>query len=248
MRVVALAAEVPDILFHLGALDVLVGVSPWAPLPPDVSIPRVGGFSRVDPRTVLALRPDLVVLTSDVQASLAATLVREGIPILHLNPRRLQDLWHNIRLVGGVVGRAAEAEALIQRLKEAMQPYRNVCPPLRVYVEEWPDPLIYASGWVLDLVEWVGGVDVFPELRGYHRAQDRQIAPESVISRAPDVILFSWCGRPGRQDLIRNREGWDQIPAVRENRIVELPPEWFLQVGPGLILQGLPLLARVLTS
>ena len=246
LRIVALAAEAVDILHHLKALDQVVGASRHAPLPPGASIPRVGGFATPDLRKILSLSPDLVVLTSDVQADAARELARAGVPLLHLNPHRLEDLFTHIRWLGGLVGRMEEAEALIRKLRDLLERHRGVCPPLRVFVEEWPDPLIVASGWVTDLVTWVGGVNVFPELRGRFRAQDRVVSPEAVVARDPEVILYAWCGRPGRDELIAGRPGWDGITAVRTRRIHELPSDWFLQVGPSLILRGLPLLVRLL--
>ncbi len=246
LRIVALAAEAVDILHHLNALDRVVGTTRHACLPPGVSLPLVGGFANPDLQKVLDLRPDLVILTSDVQADAARDLIRAGLPVLHLNPRRLEDLFRHVRWLGGLVGRVREAEALIQKLRDVLERHRKVCPPLRVYVEEWPDPLIAASGWVMDLVTWVGGVDVFPELRDRFRARDRMISPEAVIARDPEVIFYAWCGRPGRAEIIAGRPGWDRITAVRTGRIHELPSDWFLQVGPTLVLKGLPLLVELL--
>lgn len=246
MRIVALAAEAVDILHHLNALETLVGVSRYAPLPPGVQIPVVGGFASVHLEKILNLQPDLVLLTSDVQIPISRDLVRQGLPVLHLFPKRLDDLFRHIRWIGGLVGRSSEAEALIRRLQTVLEQHHSVCPPLRVFWEEWPDPQVYASGWLMDLVEWLGGVDVFPELRTRYRASERVIHPEEVISRDPEVILFSWCGRPGKQETILKRPGWEKISAVRHRRVVELPSDFFLQVGPSLILQGVPLLVEAL--
>ena len=112
-------------------------------------------------------------------------------------------------------------------------------PKPKVYFEEWDDPLISGIGWVSELIEIAGGEDVFPELRKQKAAKDRIVSPHDVIAAAPDIILASWCGKKVIPDKIRQRSGWDAIPAVRNCRIVEIKSALILQPGPAALTDGL---------
>lgn len=238
-RIVSLAAEGPEILDLLGAFDRLVGVSGFARRPRQVrSLPKVGGFASPDLEKVLALDPDLVITISDIQADAAAYLIKRGIPVLALNPHSLEDVWRNILLVGGVVGRQAEAQAAVARLQGELVTIRDARPlprRVRVFFEEWPDPLVSGIGWVSDLIEYLGGEDIFRDLCGAARAQGRVVTREEVARRAPEVIIASWCGKKARLDEIRARPEWQDVPAVRNGHVYELPSDLILQTGPGLI-------------
>lgn len=112
--------------------------------------------------------------------------------------------------------------------------------------EEWDDPLISGIGWVSELIEIAGGEDVFPDLRGRKSATDRIVSPEAVIDAGPDVILASWCGKKVVPDRIRNRPGWDAIPAVKNGRIFEIKSPLILQPGPAALTDGLDAIAGAL--
>jgi iron complex transport system substrate-binding protein len=92
----------------------------------------------------------------------------------------------------------------------------------RVYFEEWMGPLISGIGWVDELVEIAGRRPIFPELRQEHDARQRIVKAGDVAAREPDVILASWCGRKVNKQNIRDREGWNTIPAVQRNCIYEV--------------------------
>jgi iron complex transport system substrate-binding protein len=119
-------------------------------------------------------------------------------------------------------------------------------PKPKVYFEEWDDPLISGIGWVSELIEIAGGEDVLPRLRFQAAAKDRIIAPDVVRAAAPDVILASWCGKKVVPDRIRQRPGWSEIPAVRNNRIVEIKSPLILQPGPAALTDGLDAIVKAL--
>ena len=239
MRIVALAAEVPDILDRLGAWDLLVGASVHAVRPAKVrELPRVGGFARPDLDRVLALEPDLVVATSCVQAEAASRLAGCGVSVLVLSPHTLADIYESIRILGGAIGRRREAEALVSGMQEAIEGLRAEAAlerPVRVFFEEWPEPLIAGIGWVSDLIRLFGGEDVCAREAARRDPKARVMAPEEVAARAPEIVLASWCGRRVRPERIRARPGWREVPAVRRDRIFALPSEDVLQWGPGLV-------------
>ena len=119
-------------------------------------------------------------------------------------------------------------------------------PKPKVYFEEWDDPLISGIGWVSELIEIAGGEDALPKLRFQQAAKDRIIAPDVVREAAPDVILASWCGKKVVPDRIRKRPGWSDIPAVRNNRIVEIKSPIILQPGPAALTDGLDAIVKAL--
>ena len=87
---------------------------------------------------------------------------------------------------------------------------------LRVFFEEWDDPMISGIRWVEELMEIAGGDPVFPELRHAGLGRDRIVDPAEVARRDPEVIFASWCGKKVRKARIRARAGWDAVPAVRD--------------------------------
>ena len=106
--------------------------------------------------------------------------------------------------------------------------------------------MISGIGWVSELIEIAGGEDVLPKLRFQQAAKDRIISPDVVRAAAPDVILASWCGKKVVPDRIRQRPGWSDIPAVRNDRIVEIKSPLILQPGPAALTDGLDAIVKAL--
>src|SRR5262249_7085742 len=119
-------------------------------------------------------------------------------------------------------------------------------PRLRVYFEEWDDPMISGIGWVSEPIEAAGGQDVFSELRVCQAAKDRIVTSQDVIDAALEIILASWCGKKVVMDKIKNRPGWGAIPAVRNNRITEIKSPLVLQPGPAALTDGLDAILNAL--
>ena len=117
-----------------------------------------------------------------------------------------------IRTLGALVDATARADQLAAgyetRLADIAATARPAPRP-KVYFEEWDDPLISGIGWVSELIEIAGGVDILPKLRFQQSAKDRIILPDAVRAAAPDIILASWCGKKVVHDRIRGRPGWD---------------------------------------
>jgi iron complex transport system substrate-binding protein len=243
-RIVCLTEETVETLYLLGEQDRIVGVSGYAVRPPQVrrEKTRVSAFITADIPKILALEPDLVLAFSDLQAGIAADLVRAGIAVHVFNQRDVAGILAMIRMLGALVGAAARADQLAlgfeQRLAQIASTPRPAPRP-RVYFEEWDEPLISGIGWVSELIGIAGGEDIFPNLRVQKAAKDRIVAPEVVRAAAPDVILASWCGKKVVADKIRQRPGWSDIPAVRNNRIVEIKSPLILQPGPAALTDGL---------
>ena len=240
MRLVCLSAETADLCARLGAWDDVVAVSAYADqtgLPPK---PVASGFSSGGADFILRFAPDLVLGYSDVQADLAAALIRAGATVLITNQRTLAETVSAMRLVGRALGRDSEAEAVIARFEAELAALRR---PLgsgpRVYFEEWPDPPITGIPWVGELIELLGGIDVFADRRG-RAAKQRVTSDEEARAREPEVVAASWCGKP--VDLGELKRRFVGTPAGLAGRIHEIPSADILQPGPFHAAQSVPAL------
>lgn len=250
-RIVCLTEETVETLYLLGEDARIVGVSGYAVRPPRVrrEKPRVSAFTSADLPKITALEPDLVLTFSDLQADIAAELIRAGIAVHAFNHRDVAGIMAMIRTVGSLVGAAEKADALARgyeaRLAEIAASVAGRPRPT-VYFEEWDEPMISGIGWVSELIGIAGGDDVFPAHRTAKAAKDRIVTSEAVIATAPDVILASWCGKKVNADRIRSRAGWDVVPAVRDDRIVEIKSPLILQPGPAALTDGLDAIVAAL--
>lgn len=239
-RIVCLAAELPDIFYRLGALERVVGISAYTRRPAAaLGIPRVSGFPHGDVRRILRQRPDMVMLTSGVQRELGERLAAAGVTLVHLNPHRLADLYGTVHLVGRLVGRETAARALVRELFAGFAQIRargqRLARHPRVYVEQWPDPLICGTGWVSDLVTLAGGVDVLRNrVRDGRSAPARTVRWQDVLATAPDLMLASWCGEPLDTQAVRRRPGWTTLSGVAAGGLYAVDSE-ILQCGPILL-------------
>ncbi len=250
-RIVCLTEETVETLYLLGEQARIVGISGYAVRPPQVrrEKPRVSAFVSADIPRILALEPDLVLAFSDLQADIVADLVRAGVAVHVFNQRDVSGILAMIRTLGAMVGAAERADALARSYEQRLAGIAATprpAPKAKVYFEEWDDPLISGIGWVSELIEIAGGEDALPKLRLQQTAKDRIIAPEVVRAAAPDVILASWCGKKVVPDRIRQRPGWSDIPAVANNRIVEIKSPLILQPGPAALTDGLDAIVRAL--
>lgn len=250
-RIVCLTEETVETLYLLGEEERIVGVSGYAVRPARVrrEKPRVSAFVSADIPKILTLHPDLVLCFSDLQATIATELIRAGVAVHVFNQRDVAGILAMIRTVGALVGEPGKAAALADdlagRLDKIADATRGATRP-RVYFEEWDDPLISGIGWVSELIEIAGGEDVFPHLRKEKSAKDRIVTPQAVVEAAPDVVLASWCGKKVAAEKIRQRPGFESVPAVRNNRIIEIKSSLILQPGPAALTDGLDAIVAAL--
>ena len=204
---------------------------------------EVSAFTSADIAKIKALEPDLVLLFSDIQAMIAAELTRAGLAVYVFNQRDVAGIFSMIHTLGALIGCPDKTDELTEKLQDRIDAAAAVSQTLalrpRVYFEEWDDPLITGIGWVSELIEIAGGDDIFTELRGKAAAKDRVVTVDEVAARMPDIILASWCGKKVRPEKIRERPGWNIVPAVIRNRIVEIKSPLILQPGPAALTDGL---------
>ena len=242
-RIVCLTEETTETLYLLGEGDRIVGVSGYTARPPEArKKPRVSAFINARFDKIAALDPDLVLAFSDLQADIARELIRRGYPVYTFNQRSVAEILQMIRIVGGLVGRAAEGDALAARMEAGLDAIRARAAALprrpRVFFEEWDAPLISGIRWVEELVEIAGGDPIFPELRDKALGKDRIVDPAAVVERNPEVIVASWCGKAMKKRTIVERPGWDRVAAVRNGHIYEIKSTYILQPGPASLTEG----------
>src|SRR5690349_13840630 len=243
-RIICLTEETTETLYLLGEQDRIVGVSGYTVRPPEArQKPKVSAYINAKFDKIISLKPDLVFAFSDLQADIAAELIRRGVTVFTFNQRSIVEIMEMILTIGRIVGSADKADKLVTTLQNDMDaiaesasrfPYRP-----RVLFEEWYDPLISGIRWVDELVEIAGGDSLFPELRECQSVKDRIVNPAVVIERDPQVIIGSWCGRQVKKDLIRARAGWAGISAVRHDQLYEIKSAYILQPGPAALTEGL---------
>jgi len=251
-RVVCLTAETAEIAFRVGAESQVVGVSGFAVRPKEVrNKPRIGGYTGIKIEKVLALEPDLVLAYSDLQADIVHDLVKSGVPVLATSQTTISEIRDAILLIARVLGRESEGLVLLNEFDQACEtisksarslPYRP-----KVFFEEWNDPIITGIGWVGDMIEIAGGENVFADVSNSKHAKDRILNDSDVIEKNPDVIIASWCGKKVQAETILSRDGWENIPAVKNKEVHEIKSPYILQPGPA-VLEGLEQMHSIIAS
>jgi len=253
-RIVCLTEETVETLYLIGEERRIVGISGYTVRPPRArrEKPRVSAFTSADIPKIVALKPDLVLTFSDLQADIAADLIRRGIDVQAFNQRSIAEILAMIRTLGALVGAAARADRLAQDLAEgvARAKDRAALTPRRpkIYFEEWDEPMISGIGWVSELIEAAGGNDIFADRAACKSAKERIVTVEDVITRAPDVIVGSWCGKKFRPEKVMKRPGFDRVPAVQRGALHEIKAPLILQPGPAALTDGLAALSAIVAG
>jgi iron complex transport system substrate-binding protein len=253
-RIVCLTEETVETLYLLGEERRIVGVSGYAVRPPRVrrEKPRVSAFVSADFEKILALEPDLVLAFSDLQADIAAELIRRNVAVHAFNQRDLAGILAMIRTLGALVGANDKAETLATSLQARLAAARRNADQLprrpRVYFEEWDDPMISGIRWVAELIEAAGGIEIFPEISQRKNARDRIVTAAEVIAAQPDIVVGSWCGKKFVPAKLAARPGFAALPAVRTGWLREIKSPLILQPGPAALTDGLDALAGIVSA
>jgi iron complex transport system substrate-binding protein len=244
-RIVCLTEETTETLYLLGEEHRIVGISGFTVRPARArkEKPRVSAFTSAKIDRILALQPDLVLGFSDLQADIAAQLIRHGVAVHVFNQRSVAEILQMISMLGGMLGVGEKAAELVQRLTTNVERIRAQAAQWprrpRVYFEEWDEPLITGIRWVSELVEIAGGTDCFADLKDQPLARNRIVSdPMEVVRRAPDIIIGSWCGKKFQAEQVKQRPGWEAIPAIRRDHVYEIKSPLILQPGPAALTDG----------
>jgi len=252
-RIVCLTEETTEWLYLLGQEARIVGISGYTVRPTQArrDKPKVSAFLSAKIDKILALQPDCVFGFSDLQADIAAALIRHGVQVTVFNQRSLEEIFSMLYQVGAMVGQSQQAKEFITALQAQMQAVALAAAALprrpRVYFEEWDDPPISAIRWVSELIGIAGGDDCFPELAQQSLGKNRIIADSSeIVRRDPDIIIGSWCGKKFRPEKVASRDGWEDVKAVKHKQLFEIKSSDILQPGPGALTDGLAQLHRII--
>jgi len=252
-RIVCLTTETCEVLYLLGEQDRIVGISGYTTRPAIArkEKPKVGAFTSAKIDKIVALKPDLVLTCTDLQADIAAALIKAGIEVHAFNQRSVDEILQMIMTLGALVNAQEKAASLVSELQRNISAVLTSAQQLptrpKVYFEEWDEPMISGIRWVVELIEIAGGVDCFAELSQHSSAKDRVIHdPEEVVKRNPDIIIGSWCGKKFQPEQVMQRDGWQSISAVRDGFLREIKSADILQPGPSVIQHGLPQLHTII--
>jgi len=248
-RIVCLTEEPTEVLYALGEAGRIVGISGFTVRPPRArrEKPKVSAFTSAKIEKILELKPDFVVGFSDIQADIAADLIRAGVEVWISNHRSVAEILDYVRRLGALVGAGAKASAYADELQRGLDEIAAAVPSgprPKVYFEEWDEPRITGIRWVAELVRIAGGDDIFPERAAMSLARDRILAnDDEIIARAPDIVFGSWCGKKFRPEQVAARAGWSDVPAVRAQQLFEIKSPIILQPGPAALTDGVRELA-----
>lgn len=244
-RIICLTEESVELLYLLGEEDRIVGVSQYAVRPARVKDqkPVVSVFTHANQKKVLELKPDLIIGYSDIQKDIAKNFIEMGLNVFIANHRTLEETLSYCGWVANLVGAGERYREIQSRWLEKMQDFliwtREKGKRYKVYIEEWDEPRISGIRYFSELLELVGFDDINKDLRDGFLATQRCPKDEKTIKENPDIIFGCWCGKPVDIESIKNRPGWENISAVKNDLVIELAPEIFLQPGPALFEKGL---------
>ena len=251
-RIVCLTEETTEWLYLLGQESRIVGISGYTVRPRRAreEKPRVSAFLTAKIDKILALQPDCVFGFSDLQADIAAALIRQGVQVTVFNQRSVDEIFSMLLQVAAMVGQGARGLALIGAMQQRLQAIQDAAARLprrpRVFFEEWDAPHISAIRWVSELIGIAGGDDCFPELASQSLGKHRIIADGGeIVRRNPDIIIGSWCGKKFRPEKVAARTGWGGVNAVKNGQLFEIKSADILQPGPAALTDGVEQLHRI---
>jgi iron complex transport system substrate-binding protein len=252
-RIVCLTEETTEWLYLLGQESKIVGISGYTVRPRRAreEKPKVSAFLSAKIDKILALKPDCVFGFSDLQADIANLLIRSGIQVTVFNQRSVDEIFSMLYQVAAMVGEVNQGEIRLKQFRENLNAIQTAASNFKrrpiIYFEEWDEPRISAIRWVSELITIAGGDDCFPELAIMPMGKDRIIADDqSIVSRAPDIIIGSWCGKKFRPEKVSQRAGWESIPAVKNNQLFEIKSADILQPGPAALTDGVTQLHQII--
>ena len=255
-RIVCLTEETTEWLYLLGQEQRIVGISGYTVRPARArqEKPKVSAFLSAKIDKILALQPDCVFGFSDLQADIAAALIRHGVQVTVFNQRSVAEIFSMMYQVAAMVGEAAQGLERIAAMQQGLDQMRTEVATLvaqgarrpRVFFEEWDLPHISAIRWVSELMGIAGGDDIFHELAHESLGKNRIIADGAeIVRRNPDIIIGSWCGKKFRPETVAARPGWAQVAAVRNGALFEIKSPLILQPGPAALTDGVAALHRI---
>jgi iron complex transport system substrate-binding protein len=234
-RIVSLAPSITECLFALGAGDQVKGVTDYCNYPPEARRrTRVGGMINPSMEAVVALRPDLVVMSMEGNVrDDFRKLVSFGIPVFVSNPRTLEGIYSSLRALGRLTGKEENARNLVAQLtsrEQAVQRAGRGKSPVRVLLLVSLQPLMCAgrNTFINELLHLAGGTNVAEGARGTYPSYSR----EKVIADDPQVIIVTSDIFPEGISLTKLFPEWGELDAVRAGRVFRMDSDIVSRPGP----------------
>jgi iron complex transport system substrate-binding protein len=243
--IVSTAPSNTEILFALGLGERVVGVTEYCDYPQEASEKtKIGGFSTVDIEKITSLNPDIIFAAELTGIENIERLEELGMTVVVLQPKDVEGILRDIRLVGEITGVKSEADALESdmrsRMEKVIEKTRDLENP-RVFYVVWHDPLMGAGSgtFIDDLIDISGGVNTAQDMEGY-----KAISLEVLIESDPEIIVTpTGMGEQPIYDFVVGDERLSELSAVKNGRIYRIDQDIVSRAGPRIV-DGLEELAN----
>jgi len=250
-RIISLAPSNTEILFALGLGDRVVGVSGFSDYPPEaLEKENVGGpeGQYINVEKIVALQPDFILAEEINGRDVIDTLEGLGLTVFGIKSTDLDDILHDIRTVGYITDKEAEAEALTNEMQSRIDAVTDETAGLspeekpRTFQICWHDPIWTAGNgtWIQDMIGKAGGTNIFADIEGY-----QAVDIEAVIARDPEVIIVTAMGgtASGTWEWVNTEPRLAGVPARQNGRVYFAESNWVERPGPRIVL-GLEQVAK----
>ena len=244
-RIVCVAPSNTEILYALGAQDRIVGVSRFCDYPAQAKHkPRCGGFLDPSIKSILALKPDLVLAQSFLQEDAVKAFAHHEVRVICFSCTSLSELLEDILLLGRLVEKEPAANKLVARMHRDLARLGERGLALaaragrkpRVHLEEWgpKEPYYLAGDWAAEMLMLAGGENAFSDRNLRCPSPQRTCTAGDIASRDPDIIMTAWCGCSEKVDLDRVRKR----PLLSSSRVVE--EDWIRVIDDRYVMRPSP--------
>jgi iron complex transport system substrate-binding protein len=238
-RIVSLSPTATEVLFAIGAGDLVVAADEYSTYPAEAPTTDLSGFTP-NVEAIAGYDPDLVVASSD-PGDLVAGLAEIGVPtLIHPSAITLDDAYTQIEQLGAATGQLAESAGLVAQMQADLGALVDRLPergePLTYYHELDPTYYSVSSETFIGQLYGLLGMTSIADEAGDESGGYPQLSPEFIVQADPDVILLAdsaCCGVDAEQ--VASRPGWDQLSAVQAGRIVPLDEDLASRWGPRIV-------------
>ncbi len=248
-RVVSLMPSVTEIVFDIGAGDLLVGATQYATSPPAAAeLPRVGSYKHLDVEKIVRLQPDLCLAVRDGNPKhIVDKLVAVGVPVYVVDPRTLEEIKESILLLGQALNVEAQAEKMAISMERRLSRIDNTVTLAthkpKVFFQIDAAPIISAglNTFIDKLITRAGGINLASGTKPYPR-----YSWEDMLGMQPEIVIIaSMAGGYTADELKAGWQKWPQIQAVKNNKLYVVDADLFDRPTPRLI-DGLERLLELL--
>lgn len=240
-KIVALTASDVEIIYALGAGDLLVGRGEYCDYPAEVlDKPVVKSGAETNLEEILALEPDVVIMATMAQTKeQVEALEQAGVKVIVSDAQNLEGVYYAITLIGDVTGKTEEAAGIVQKMKDTFEEIKSKAQDSgkTVYFEvsplEWG---LWAAGkgtFMDELATICGLTNAFADVDGWG-----SVSEEQVFEKDPDYIVTTamyWGEGPTPVEEVKGRAGWDQLKAVQNDQIFNADQNAITRPGPRLV-------------